>query len=50
MGVAAGPEKAPGVLGVLRSEGIDTAVLDVDLAREVLARAGPRSSGPTAPA
>ncbi|ATG50225.1 transcriptional regulator [Brachybacterium vulturis] len=39
VGVAAGPEKAPGVLGVLRSGAIDTAVLDVDLAREVLARA-----------
>ena len=39
VGVAAGPEKAPGVLGVLRSGAIDTAVFDVDLAREVLARA-----------
>ena len=39
VGVAAGPEKAPGVLGVLRSGAIDTAVFDVDLVREVLARA-----------
>jgi DNA-binding transcriptional regulator LsrR (DeoR family) len=39
LGVAAGAEKAPGVLGVLRSGAIDTVVLDVDLAREVLARA-----------
>ncbi|NMA76886.1 MAG: transcriptional regulator, partial [Actinomycetales bacterium] len=39
LGVAAGAEKAPGVLGVLRSGAIDTAVFDVDLAREVLARA-----------
>jgi DNA-binding transcriptional regulator LsrR (DeoR family) len=39
VGVAAGPEKAPGVLGVLRSGAIDTAVFDVELAREVLARA-----------
>ncbi|AXK46966.1 sugar-binding transcriptional regulator [Brachybacterium saurashtrense] len=38
VGVAAGPEKAPGVLGVLRSGVIDTVVVDVDLAREVLAR------------
>ena len=39
VGVAAGAEKAPGVLGVLRSGAIDTAVFDVDLAREVLAHA-----------
>lgn len=39
VGVAAGVEKAPGVLGVLRSGAIDTVVLDVDLAREVLAGA-----------
>ena len=39
LGVAAGAEKAPGVLGVLRSGAIDTAVFDVDLAREVLAHA-----------
>ncbi|ASK66081.1 transcriptional regulator [Brachybacterium avium] len=39
VGVAAGAEKAPGVLGVLRSGAIDTVVLDVDLAREILARA-----------
>lgn len=39
VGVAAGAEKAPGVLGVLRSGAIDTVVLDVDLAREVLASA-----------
>lgn len=39
LGVAAGAEKAPGVLGVLRSGVIDTAVFDIDLAREVLARA-----------
>lgn len=39
LGVAAGAEKAAGVLGVLRSGAIDTAVFDVDLAREVLARA-----------
>ncbi|WP_114853386.1 sugar-binding transcriptional regulator [Brachybacterium sp. YJGR34] len=39
LGVAAGVEKAPGVLGVLRSGAIDTAVLDVELAREVLAGA-----------
>ena len=37
VGVAAGAEKAPGVLGVLRSGAIDTLVVDVDLAREVLA-------------
>ena len=37
LGVAAGAEKAPGVLGVLRSGVIDTAVFDVDLAREILA-------------
>ena len=36
-GVAAGEEKAPGVVGVLRSGAIDTLVVDVDLAREVLA-------------
>ncbi|MDN5820916.1 MAG: MarR family transcriptional regulator [Brachybacterium sp.] len=39
VGVAAGPEKAPGVLGVLRSGAIDTVVVDVELAREVLAGA-----------
>ena len=39
VGVAAGSEKAPGVLGVLRSGAIDTAVFDVDLARAVLAGA-----------
>lgn len=39
VGVAAGTEKAPGVLGVLRSGAIDTVVLDVELAREVLAGA-----------
>lgn len=38
VGVAAGPEKAPGVLGVLRSGAIDTVVLDADLTREILAR------------
>lgn len=38
VGVAAGVEKAPGVIGVLRSGIIDTIVLDTDLAREVLAR------------
>ncbi len=37
VGVAAGAEKAPGVAGVLRSGTIDTAVVDVDLARELLA-------------
>lgn len=37
LGVAAGAEKAPGVVGVLRSGAIDTLVVDVDLAREVLA-------------
>lgn len=40
VGVAAGAEKAPGVLGVLRSGAIHTAVFDVELAREILARAG----------
>ncbi|MGO2311379.1 MAG: sugar-binding transcriptional regulator [Brachybacterium tyrofermentans] len=39
LGVAAGVERAPGVLGVLRSGVIDTAVFDTDLARELLARA-----------
>jgi DNA-binding transcriptional regulator LsrR (DeoR family) len=39
VGVAAGPEKAPGVLGVLRSGVIGTVVVDVELAREVLAHA-----------
>lgn len=38
LGVAAGAEKAPGVLGVLRSGAIDTVVVDTDLAREVLSR------------
>ncbi|MGP9694263.1 sugar-binding transcriptional regulator [Brachybacterium sp. AOP25-B2-12] len=37
--VAAGAEKAPGVLGVLRSGALDTIVLDVHLARAVLAGA-----------
>jgi DNA-binding transcriptional regulator LsrR (DeoR family) len=37
LGVAAGAEKAPGVVGVLRSGAIHTLVVDVDLAREVLA-------------
>lgn len=37
VGVAAGAEKAPGVAGVLRSGTVDTAVVDVDLARELLA-------------
>ena len=37
LGVAAGEEKAPGVVGVLRSGAIGTLVVDVDLAREVLA-------------
>lgn len=35
--VAAGEEKAPGVCGVLRSGVVDTAVLDADLARSVIA-------------
>lgn len=38
VGVAAGVEKAPGVIGVLRSGAIDTVVLDADLAREILSR------------
>src|SRR5699024_6486096 len=37
LGVAAGEEKAPGVVGVLRSGAIDTLVVDVARAREVLA-------------
>src|SRR5699024_9541067 len=36
----AGAEKAPGVMGVLRSGAIHTAVFDVELAREILARSG----------
>jgi len=40
VGVAAGAEKAPGVMGVLRSGAIHTAVFDVELAREILARSG----------
>ncbi|MFC7455603.1 sugar-binding transcriptional regulator [Brachybacterium sp. GCM10030267] len=39
VGVAAGAEKAPGVRGVLRSGAIDTAIVDAELAREILARA-----------
>lgn len=39
IGVAAGAEKAPGVLAVLRSGTVRTAVLDVELAREILHRA-----------
>lgn len=38
LGIAAGVERAPGVLGVLRSGVIDTLVVDTDLARELLAR------------
>lgn len=37
VGVAAGAEKAPGVAGVLRSGAIATLVVDVDLAKELLA-------------
>lgn len=37
IGVAAGAEKAPGVAGVLRSGVIATAVVDIDLAKELLA-------------
>lgn len=37
LGVAAGAEKAPGVAGVLRSGVIRTLVVDVDLARDLLA-------------
>lgn len=37
--VVAGAEKAPGVVGVLRSGAIDTLVLDAELARAVLAAA-----------
>lgn len=39
VGVATGAEKAPGVLGVLRSGVLDTVVIDVELARAVLAGA-----------
>lgn len=39
LAVAAGAEKAPGVLGVLRSGVLDVVVLDVGLARAVLAAA-----------
>lgn len=38
VGVAAGAEKAVGVMGVLRSGAIDTAVFDTELAREILTR------------
>ncbi|WP_341854439.1 sugar-binding domain-containing protein [Brachybacterium sp. GPGPB12] len=37
LGVAAGEEKAPGAVGVFARGAIDTLVVDVDLAREVLA-------------
>ena len=37
IGVAAGAEKAPGVRGVLRSGAIDTLVIDLELARALLA-------------
>lgn len=37
VGVAAGAEKAPGVAGVLRSGAIASLVVDVDLAKELLA-------------
>lgn len=37
VGVASGADKAPGVRGVLRSGVLDTVVVDVDLARAVLA-------------
>src|SRR5690625_1326700 len=40
VGVAAGAGKAPGVRGVLRGGAIHTAVFDVALAREILARSG----------
>ena len=39
LGVACGAEKAPGVLGVLRSGAVGTLVVDRELARELLARA-----------
>ncbi|QCR52340.1 transcriptional regulator [Brachybacterium sp. SGAir0954] len=39
LGVAAGAEKAPGVIGVLRSGAIHTLVVDTDLARAMLERA-----------
>ncbi len=37
LGIASGPEKAPGVAGVLRSGAIHTLVVDDDLARALLA-------------
>src|SRR5699024_10421833 len=50
VGVAAGAEQAPGVVGVLRSGAIHTAVFDVELAREILARSGSAGDSWTDPA
>src|SRR5699024_5502559 len=49
-GVAAGAERAPGVMGLLRSGAIHTAAFDVERAREILARSGSAGDSSTDPA